>query len=239
MLRPCSPPRRKRACRSTPGAPSRRWGWCYRPRCLFRWGWICGRRTQSPPVWATTSLQGWTIAASCTCASGHRTRRGWVGTTRWTRSATPTSWSGGVGGERASGESDVGRVTLTVAPGRSVLLAHAHQGDTLGRQELGITLRSFQVGPAISDLLLAQAWRDDTLIDRSAMLGHLQRGLTFGAGDTVRVYVEVYGLRVSAERVSYHVTYRMLRSDDLQRDIAREEWPGAIGHSSRAISRWR
>ena len=136
---------------------------------------------------------------------------------------------GDVGGERASGESDVGRVTLTVAPGRYVLLAHAHQGDTLGRQELGITLRSFQVGPAISDLLLAQAWRDDTLIDRSAMLGHLQRGLTFGAGDTVRVYVEVYGLRVSAERVSYHVTYRMLRSDDLQRDIAREEWPGAIG----------
>jgi len=61
------------------------------------------------------------------------------------------------------------------------------------------------------------------------MLGHLQRGLTFGAGDTVRVYVEVYGLRVSAERVSYHVTYRMLRSNDLQRDIAREDWPGAVG----------
>src|SRR2546425_2952699 len=36
-------------------------------------------------------------------------------------------------------------------------------------------------------------------------------------------------LRVSAERVSYHVTYRILRSDDLQRDIAREDWPGANG----------
>src|SRR5205823_12211899 len=56
-----------------------------------------------------------------------------------------------------------------------------------------------------------------------------QRGLPVAAEDTVRVYAEVYGLRVSAERVSYHVTYRILRSDDLQRDIAREDWPGAIG----------
>jgi len=131
---------------------------------------------------------------------------------------------GDVGGERASSKSDAGSVTLTAAPGR-----YADEGDTLGRQELGITLRSFQAGPAISDPLLAKAWHGDTLVERSAMLGHLQRGLTFGAGDTVRVYVEVYGLRVSAERVSYHVTYRMLRSDDLQRDIAREEWPGAGG----------
>ena len=136
---------------------------------------------------------------------------------------------GDVGGERASGRSDAGRVTLAAGPGRYVLLAHAGEGDTLGRQELGITLRSFQAGPAISDPLLAKAWHGDTLVDRSAMLGHLQRGLTFGAGDTVRVYVEVYGLRVSAERVSYHVTYRMLRSNDLQRDIAREDWPGAVG----------
>ena len=118
---------------------------------------------------------------------------------------------------------------MAAAPGRYVLLAHAREGDTLGRQELGLTLRSFHAGPAISDLLLAKAWRGDTLISRSAMLEHLQRGLTFAAEDTVRVYAEVYGLRVSAERVSYHVTYRILRSDDLQRDIAREDWPGAIG----------
>src|SRR2546426_6072070 len=43
-------------------------------------------------------------------------------------------------------------------------------------------------------------------VDRSAMLEHLQRGLTFGAGDTVRVYVEVYGLRVSAERSEEHTS---------------------------------
>src|SRR5256886_14079945 len=52
-------------------------------------------RTLWRRVWATTSLQGWTTAESCTCASGHRTRRGWVGTIRSTRSATRTNWSGG------------------------------------------------------------------------------------------------------------------------------------------------
>ncbi len=146
-----------------------------------------------------------------------------------TSGALAAALVGDVGGEQASGESNAGSVTLAAAPGRYVLLAHAREGDTLGRQELGLTLRSFHAGPAISDLLLAKAWRGDTLISRSAMLEHVQRGLTFAAEDTVRVYAEVYGLRVSDERVSYHVTYRILRSDDLQRDIAREDWPGAIG----------
>src|SRR2546422_198721 len=52
-------------------------------------------RTLWRRVGATTSLQVWTTAESCTCASGHRTRRGWVGTIRSTRSATRTNWSGG------------------------------------------------------------------------------------------------------------------------------------------------
>src|SRR5438552_16852365 len=88
--------------------------------------------------------------------------------------------------EQASGESNAGSVTLGAAPGRYVLLAHAREGETLGRQQLGLTLRSFHAGPAISDLLLAKAWRGDTLISRSAMLEHLQRGLTFAAEATVR-----------------------------------------------------
>src|SRR5437879_3503046 len=64
---------------------------------------------------------------------------------------------GDVGGERASGESNARSVTLAAAPGRYVRLAHAREGDTLGRQELALTLRSFHAGPAISDLLLAKA----------------------------------------------------------------------------------
>ena len=144
-----------------------------------------------------------------------------------TRGEAAAALVGAIGGASEIRESTTGYVTMTGSPGRYALLAHARDLDTLGRQELAITLRSFEAAPAISDLLLARAWPAETT-DRSSMLAHLGRDLTFADGETVRVYAELYGLRPDASAVRYHVTYRILRSDDLQRDIARDEWPEAV-----------
>jgi len=144
-----------------------------------------------------------------------------------TRGEVAAALVGATGGAAEIRESATGHVTLTASPGRYALLAHARDADTVGRQELGITLRSFQAAPAVSDLLLANSWPAETT-GRSGMLAHLGRDLTFGEGDAVRVYAELYGLHPDAGAIRYHVTYRILRSDDLLRDIARDTWPQAV-----------
>jgi len=120
-----------------------------------------------------------------------------------------------------------GYVTLRAAPGRYVLLAHARQGDTLGRQSLAVWIRGFGFAPGVSDLLAASPWPAAT-VDRDAMLLHVRRDLTFRAGESVRVYAELYGLDQTAGRIDYRATYRLLKTADPARDILREQWPGAI-----------
>jgi len=57
---------------------------------------------------------------------------------------------------------------------------------------------------------------------------HVRRDLTFRAGESVRVYAELYGLDQTAGRIDYRATYRLLKTADPARDILREQWPGAI-----------
>ncbi len=88
-------------------------------------------------------------------------------------------------------------------------------------------LLGFDSLPAISDLLVADPWTADA-IDRSGMLSHVDRDLTFVSGDTVRAYAEPYGLRAEGQMLRYHATYLLLRTRNIERDYAREEWPDAV-----------
>jgi hypothetical protein len=59
------------------------------------------------------------------------------------------------------------------------------------------------------------------------MFQHVQRNLTFHSGDTVRTYVELYGLAADAGTSWYRATYLLLKTGNVARDYAREEWPDA------------
>jgi hypothetical protein len=87
-------------------------------------------------------------------------------------------------------------------------------------------VRDFNSGRALSDLLVAPSW-GDTLVDRAAMLRRTPRDLTFAAGQTIRVYAEVYGLPRSAEGlVHYRASYQVYRTNDLGRDARRDSLAG-------------
>jgi hypothetical protein len=130
------------------------------------------------------------------------------------------------GGARDVRQASSGFVSLPVAPGRYVLLAHARDADTLGRQSLSVRVRAFGFPSALSDLLVAAPWPAEA-VDRSAMLQHLRRDLTFRAGESVRVYAEMYGVGQTAGRINYRATYQLLKTAEPSRDALREDWPSA------------
>jgi len=144
-----------------------------------------------------------------------------------TRGELAATLVGPTGGQREVRESTRGVVTLEDQPGRYALLAHARVDGELGRQELGIELRGFETLPAMSDLLITRPWATDT-VSRDAMLAHLERDLTFSAGDTVRAYGELYGLAAQGGMSRYRATYLLLKSGNLREDYAKEEWPDAV-----------
>jgi hypothetical protein len=143
-----------------------------------------------------------------------------------TRGQLAAALVGAVGGAAEVRQSASGHLTLAARPREYLLTADTRIEDTLGRQSLGIRLRHFDSLPAVSDLLLARRWIGDSA-DRSAMLEHVQRDLTFDPGDVVRAYMEVYGMQREGDVVNYRATYRMLRTDDPGRDLAKPDWPGA------------
>lgn len=134
---------------------------------------------------------------------------------------------GDTGGSLMIRQGSSGTISLTAPPGRYVLLAQVRQGGSFGRQTLSVRIRGFGGAPAISDLLLASPWTGDT-IDRTNTLAHVKRSLTFGRGETVRVYAEVYSLARLNDHVDYHVKYRLLKTDDPRRDVNREDWRETI-----------
>jgi len=123
-------------------------------------------------------------------------------------------------------EDSTGNVTLQSAAGSFVIVAQARDSGRLGRQELSVHVGGFTRTPSISGLLVATAW-DAPNGDRSTMLQHVQRTLVFAAGTTIRSYAEVYGLRPEGATVRYRASYELLRTDAPERDVRREEWPGA------------
>jgi tetratricopeptide (TPR) repeat protein len=138
--------------------------------------------------------------------------------------ATLVPPTGVTSGQRGSG---TGRVTLAERSGAYALLAHARQGDQLGRQSLRLEVKDFR-GLTMSDLLVAPAW--ETSVDsasRSDMIGRAPRDLTFAAGVPVRAYVELYGLSERAGRRTFRSRLLVLRTGDPYRDLARETWEGA------------
>jgi len=139
-------------------------------------------------------------------------------TTRGEIAATLVADASGSAGVRAD---TTGQVALTAPPGRYALLVNARDADTLGRQTLSLQVRDFASG--VSDLLIGAPWNTEA-VDRNGMLSHLRRDLTFRSGESVRVFAELYGLRQGPDRIAYHVTYRLLKTDHPARDIAREDW---------------
>ena len=112
-----------------------------------------------------------------------------------------------------------GVVTINVRPGRGKLLVHAQVADTLGRQTLPLTVRSFARTPATSDLLVAHPW-GDTLVTRGALIAALSRDLTFAVGSQLRTAVELYGLRPEPDgRVRYEVAYWLVGSREPTRQM--------------------
>jgi tetratricopeptide (TPR) repeat protein len=122
-------------------------------------------------------------------------------------------------------QDSTGAVTLGGHPGPYTLLAQARDSARLGRQTLRIELKSYD-RLAVSELLLAPAW-DAPKPDRAAMLSRVARTLTFTAGSRIRSYAEVYALHRTGDNVRYRVTYELLRTSQPERDIRREDWPGA------------
>jgi len=148
-----------------------------------------------------------------------------VVTTRGKVAASLVPDRGGVEAVRRATE---GHVTLVVPPGRYGLLVHARDADTLGRQALALWVRGFGLAPGLSDLLVAAPWPTGAVLDRTAMLEHVRRDLTFRPGESVRVYAELYGVRRNGDRVSYHARYRLLKTTDPTGDIRKEDWPGGV-----------
>jgi tetratricopeptide (TPR) repeat protein len=122
-------------------------------------------------------------------------------------------------------QDSAGAVTLGGPPGTYVLLAQAKDSARLGRQTLRIELKSYD-RLAVSELLLAPAW-DEPRPDRAAVLSRVERTLTFAQGSRIRSYAEVYGLPRTGESVRYRVSYDLLRTNQPERDIRRDDWPGA------------
>ncbi len=118
-----------------------------------------------------------------------------------------------------------GAVTLAGHPGQYVLLAQVQDSARLGRQTLRIALRPFD-RVAVSELLLAPAWAEGSP-NRDAMVSRVERTLVFPQGLPIRSYAEVYGLHRAEETVRYRVSYELLRTNAPQRDIQRDDWPGA------------
>ncbi len=147
-----------------------------------------------------------------------------VVTTRGEVAATLVPDTGGASSVR---QAATGYVTLPAPPGRYALLVHARDADTLGRQSLAVWIRGFGFAPGISDLLAASPWPAAT-VDRDAMLEHVRRDRTFRAGESVRVYTELYGLSQSVGRIDYRATYHLLKTPDPARDILREQWRSAV-----------
>jgi hypothetical protein len=143
-----------------------------------------------------------------------------------TRGRLAASLVSPTGGERERRQSGAGVVSLQGEAGGFTLLAHARLGDELGRQRLDIVLRGFDSLPTMSDLLIGEVWASP-LLDRRSMLGHLRRDLVFASGDTVRTYVELYGLADDARSVWYRVTYSLLKSGNIMEDYAKDDWPDA------------
>lgn len=119
-----------------------------------------------------------------------------------------------------------GWVVLETNPGAVTLLAHVRDSSKLGRQQLWVDARPYFTTPLVSDLLLAPAWSAPTPT-RYDMLRHVARTLTFGEGSTLRSYAELYGLVPDGSTVRYRADYSLLRTDDVERDAARTDWPGA------------
>ena len=106
--------------------------------------------------------------------------------------------------------------------GRAKLLVNGRVADTLGRQTLSLTVRSFERPMAVSDLLVARPW-GDTLVTRTALVAALSRDLTFEVGARLRAAVEIYGLHAGADgRVRYEVAYSLLKSSQAVSQIGRD-----------------
>jgi hypothetical protein len=129
------------------------------------------------------------------------------------------------GGSQQVQEGPAGYVAISASPGRYALLVNARDADTLGRQTLSLRVRDFDGKPGVSDLLIALPWESE-VVDRNSMLGHVRQDLTFRAGQSVRVFAELYGLRDSPSGITYHATYRLLKTENPARDMAREDWEG-------------
>jgi hypothetical protein len=145
-----------------------------------------------------------------------------------TRGAAAAQLVGPVGEMAPPGEDSGGIVILRARPGWYVLMANAKVGDTLGRQGLHFLVHTLGGERGVSDLLLSPTW-GDTTTTRDAMLGRLQRDLTFSAGTTLRAYAELYGLRPGADGYArYRASYQIYRTGDLARDARRDSLAGGV-----------
>lgn len=143
-----------------------------------------------------------------------------------TRGEVAATLVGTIGGDRGIRESDAGYVTIHDRPGTYAVLADARVADTLGRQTLNATLRSWDSLPALSDLLLDDVWTGGA-VGRGSALDHVQRDLRFLAGNVVRSYAEIYGLPHPSGVFRYHASYQLLKTNGPQRDLARPDWTRA------------
>jgi len=145
-----------------------------------------------------------------------------------TRGAAAAQLTGPVGEVGPPREDPSGIVALQADPGWYALVTNAKVGDTLGRQNLRLSVLTLGHDWGVSDLLLAPAWRD-TLTTRSGMLARLQRDLTFAAGTTLRAYAEVYGLRpMSDGDVRYIASYQIYPTNNVARDAQQGELEGGV-----------
>ncbi|MGE5802047.1 MAG: hypothetical protein ACM358_07300 [Gemmatimonadota bacterium] len=144
-----------------------------------------------------------------------------------TRGAIAAALVAETGGPRDVAQALDGYAVVSAPPGRFVLLVNARDADTLGRQTLSLRVREFGSEAAVSDLLIGVPWNSED-VDRNTMLRHLRRDLTFRAGESVRVFAELYGLRDGPNGRAYRATYRLLKTDHPARDIARSDWDNAV-----------
>ncbi len=146
-----------------------------------------------------------------------------------TRSAVAAMLTSPSIGEGRPARSERGVATLTAGTGSYTLVAHARDDGKLGRQALGVAVRSFELGQRLSDLLLATAWaRPLGAAGRDTMLSRVARELRFRGDDTVRTYAEVYGLAAESGASRYRATYLLLKTGNPEKDAARDEWPNAV-----------
>lgn len=143
-----------------------------------------------------------------------------------TRGEVAATLVGTIGGDRGIRESDAGYVTIHDRPGTYAVLADARVADTLGRQTLNATLRSWDSLPALSDLLLDDIWTGGA-VGRGSALDHVRRDLRFLTGNVVRSYAEIYGLPHPSGVFRYHASYQLLKTNGPQRDLARPDWTRA------------